>query len=144
MYALIALIICGSATGLIFDIFRAMRAAGKNGVLITVFGDVLFWIISMYMTARCLWIFNNGEIRLFEILGFVFGLFLYILLLEKVILKIFTFVFKNIFNFIDLIYQILLTPFKFLYKIIVVSLYTKLKEKQKSRKVKGHKKNECR
>lgn len=127
IYALIAVTVCGGAVVMLFDVFRAVRAAVKSNAVLTAAEDIAFWIISIYMVTRCLWEFNNGELRFFEAVGFVIGAVLYILLLQKAILKIFTVIFKNIFKFIHLICQILLTPPRFLYKILLVPLYKKVK-----------------
>lgn len=127
IYALIAVTVCGGAVVMLFDVFRAIRAAVKSNAVLTAAEDIAFWIISIYMVSRCLWEFNNGELRFFEAAGFVIGAVLYILLLQKGILRIFTVIFKNIFKFIHLICQILLTPPRFLYKILLVPLYKTLK-----------------
>lgn len=127
IYALIAITVCGGAVVMLFDIFRAVRAAGKSNAFLTAAEDIAFWIISIYMVSKCLWVFNNGELRFFEAAGFVIGAVLYILLLQKIILTVFTVIFKNIFKFIHLICQILLTPPRFLYKILLVPLYVRVK-----------------
>ena len=128
IFALFALTLCGTVVAMLFDMFRAIRAAGKGNAVATVLEDILFWIASLYIVAKCLWVFNNGELRFFEAVGFVIGVILYILLLQKIIFKIFTVIFINIFKFIHLICQILLTPLRFLYKILLVPLYVGLKK----------------
>lgn len=128
IFALFALTLCGAAVAMLFDMFRAMRAVGKGNAAATVLEDILFWIASIYIVAKCLWVFNNGELRFFEAVGFVIGIILYILLLQRIIFKIFKVIFVNIFKFIHLICQILLTPPRFLYKILLVPLYVRLKK----------------
>ena len=131
IYALIALTLCGAFSAMLFDVFRAMRAAGKNGAFMTAAEDICFCAVTAFAVWKCLWIFGSGELRLFEILGFAIGAILYILLLQKVILKIFTVIFKNIFKFLHFISQILLTPLRFLYKILLVPLYLRLVRRSK-------------
>lgn len=128
VFALFALTLCGATVTMVFDVFRAMRAAGKENAAATVLEDILFWIISLCIVAKCLWVFNSGELRFFEVVGFIIGAILYILLLQKIFFNIFTVIFVNIFKFLHLICQILLTPLRFLYKILLVPLYVVIKK----------------
>lgn len=127
VYALAAMTICGGACTLLFDIFRAVRTVKKHGKLMLAVEDFCFCVLSTALVWKCLWNFNGGELRLFEVLGFVIGAILYILLLQKVFFLFFTVIFKNIFKFFDFILQILLTPLRFLYKILLVPLFRRQK-----------------
>lgn len=99
----------GAGAGLLFDIFRAVKRAAN--IKKAAAADALYWII---MTAAVWYAFlylMDGSIRGFEIFGLLLGVFLYFMLLSSVVLKIFV----NLFKFF---FKILLTPARFLYKII--------------------------
>ncbi len=126
-YALIASALCGAGSVMLYDVFRAIRLSVKQNGFFVFLEDVIFWCVCTAAMWNCLWRFNNGEVRAFEIAGFVIGALLYILTLQKLFFVLFKVIFKNIFKFIHLIFQILLTPPKFLYKILLVPLCAKLK-----------------
>ena len=127
IYALAAMTACGGGAVMLFDMFRAVRSSMKTNAFLTAAEDFAFVVITGYVTSKCLWIFNSGQLRFFEGAGFVIGAVLYILTLEKPFFGIFKVIFKNIFKFLHLISQILLTPAAFLYKILLVPLYEKLR-----------------
>ena len=116
---------------MLFDVFRAVRAAAKHGRLMTAAEDACFCVLSVFIIWKCLWIFSGGELRLFEIIGFAAGAVLYILSLRRVFFLGFTIIFKNIFKFFNFIFQIRLTPLRFLYKILLVPLYLRHKDRGK-------------
>ena len=137
VYALIASVLCGAGAVMLFDMLRAIRLSVKQNNFFVIIEDTFFWCVCITGMWNCLWHFNNGAVRAFEILGFGIGALLYILILQKLFFIIFKAVFKNIFKFIHLIFQILLTPPRFLYKILLVPLCTKIKSVRRGRYRKG-------
>ena len=111
---------CGGIVCLVFDIMRGLRRAIGERKICTHISDLIFWVTSAAVCMFCLWNFNSGEIRLFEFVGFSIGCVLYFLLLSAVVLKVFTLIFVNILKFMRFVLKILLTPAKFLYKIVIV------------------------
>ena len=96
---------------MLFDVFRAVRAAAKHGRLMTAAEDACFCVLSVFIIWKCLWIFSGGELRLFEIIGFAAGAVLYILSLRRVFFLVFTIIFKNLMYYFYLLlnyYEILL------------------------------------
>ena len=111
---------CGGIVCFVFDIMRGLRRAVGEREICTHISDFIFWAASAVVCMFCLWNFNSGEIRLFEFVGFFGGCVLYFLLLSAVVLKVFTLIFVNILKFMRFVLKILLTPAKFLYKIVIV------------------------
>lgn len=126
-YALLATTLCGAGAVMLFDMMRAIRHSIKQNRVLVFFEDLLFWIICIFAVWKCLWYFNDGELRFYEAAGFAIGALLYILLLQKLFFGVFKVIFKNIFKFTHLIFQILLTPLRFLYKILLVPLCSKMR-----------------
>lgn len=96
-------ILNGILISIIFDFFRALRIAFKTSDIITYIEDIIFWIISGILSIFFIFIFSQGEIRNYTIMGIIIGIILYILLLSHFILiflsRILTYM-KNITLFI--------------------------------------------
>lgn len=127
-------IIFGVLSGALFDFGRSLRKAygGKNAL--TIAEDTVFTIV--YITALIIlcYFFDEGRIRYYHILGAIFGILFYSLLLSNVVLKFFCathmFFIKNILSpFLKLI-KMILKPFKLLL-IKIISLIKKVKRKTK-------------
>lgn len=116
-YLFLIFVINGFIIGLLFDFFRILRRSFKTTDIITYIEDFLFWILAGIILLYSIFIFNNGEIRLFLFLGVIFGIILYMLLLSKFIIKINVKIIKFITNIIQKIINIILIPFKFLKKL---------------------------
>lgn len=106
-YLFFIFIINGIVIGLLFDFFRISRKVFKTNDVMTYIEDVLFWILTGAIVLYSIFIFNNGEIRLFMFLGIVLGAFIYMILISSYVIKINV----KIINF-------LMIPFKFIYKIL--------------------------
>ncbi len=109
------MIVCGAALSALFDLFRAARMAAKQGTVAVNVSDTVFWIVAAFALTACVWNFNGGIFRFYEVVGVILGCVFYFL-----ILKLFLLIIKNILKFAGLILKILLTPWRFLYKILVV------------------------
>ena len=107
-------IIVGIIISLIFDAFRILRKAIKTTDIITYFEDVLFWIITMFIILISIFIFNNGELRLYIFIGMIVGIMFYLMFISKYIIK-FGISFLKILN---RIINIAFKPFLFMIKIL--------------------------
>ena len=115
LYVFFISFISGIICSAIFDFFRISRKRYKQKTFLINISDVLFWIISCIICYGCIFFTNNGKIRLYEFIAIAIGGFIYFLLLNR----FFNVVFVNFFKIIEIILKILLTPTRFLYKIIV-------------------------
>ena len=129
VYVFLAMIICGGALAVVFDMLRAMRMVLNPSAVIVSASDILFWIFAAYVISAAAWNFNSGIFRFYEPLGIILGAVFYFLLFSKWILKLFLFIFENILKFAKFIFKILLTPPKFLYKILIVPIIGVIKNK---------------
>ena len=87
LYCFLMFILVGSIVGILFDIFRVIRQSFTNSDLMTTLEDVIFCIISGSIILISLFLFNNGEVRNYIIIGIVFGLLIYFKLLGKILRK---------------------------------------------------------
>ena len=117
VYLFLIFIINGVIIGILFDFFRILRKSFKTSDIITYFEDFLFWILTGFSILYFIFVFNNGEIRLFMFLGIAVGIALYMLIFSSLFIKInvsvITF-FKRIFI---KVLEIILIPFRFLKKL---------------------------
>ena len=122
-YLFLVFSLTGISIGLLFDFFRVLRKSFKTSDIVTSIGDILFWILTGIIILYNIWYFNNGEIRLFMILGIILGTIIYMLTLSNVILKIFFSILTFLKKIIMQLLKILEVPFKpivLIYKKICV------------------------
>lgn len=111
-------IVNGFLIGLLFDFFRILRKTFKTNDLMTYIEDILFWILTGCIILYSIFIFNNGEIRLFLFLGILLGILLYMLFLSSHIIKVNVTIINFLKKIIGSMLNILLTPLRYIYQII--------------------------
>lgn len=111
-------IVNGFLIGLLFDFFRILRKTFKTNDMMTYIEDILFWILTGCIILYSIFVFNNGEIRLFLFIGIILGILLYMLFLSSHIIKVNVTIINFLKKIIGSILHILLTPLKYMYQII--------------------------
>lgn len=104
----------GIFLSIIFDIFRILRRSFKTSDIVTNIQDVIFGIITGLTILLSIFLFNNGELRLYIFIGFLIGIIVYMLFISKYFIKLNV----TIINFIKKIINVLTKPFKILFKFI--------------------------
>lgn len=117
-YLFLIFIANGIIIGILFDFFRILRRAFKTNDIITYIEDLLFWILTGIIILYSIFIFNNGEIRLFMFLAITLGVLIYILLFSSYVIKINVTIINLIKKIIIKIFVFLSIPFKYFYKFI--------------------------
>lgn len=132
-YLFLVFSLTGVAIGILFDFFRILRRSIKTSNLATYIQDILFWILTGIIVLYSIWYFNNGELRIFVLLGLIIGILIYMTTLSSIIVKIFTKILVFGIN-------ILKVPFKIIYSLIskiitgIVVLFNKFTKKLKIKK----------
>ncbi len=80
--------ISGIVIGMFFDIFRILRKSFRTPDIITYIEDILFWLITGFFLIFILFFISNGEIRIYSIIGLLFGSILYMLTISKYFINI--------------------------------------------------------
>lgn len=88
LFAIAITLLSGFLLGLFFDLYRVLRALWRPGPLWTRLGDLLFWLFAFCLLYSLLLLGNWGEMRLYVVLGWGLGLFLYIRFLSRRIVVI--------------------------------------------------------
>ncbi len=108
----------GIIIGLLFDFFRILRKSFKTKDFITYIEDIIFWILTGFIILYSTFTFNNGEIRLFLFVGIILGILLYMLFISSYVIKINVSIITFIKKLVIKIFNIVIIPFKFIYKLI--------------------------
>ncbi len=108
-----------------WDVFFVLHeAAGVSGVIgavIDFLSPLSFAVIIWYAVLFA----AGGEVRLYVFLCMLAGAVLYALTARRLVLRVLYVIFENILKILGFIFKILLTPARFLYKMICVGLYAK-------------------
>lgn len=113
-YLFLIFTVNGILIGLLFDFFRIARKVFYTNDFVTYIQDILFWILAGSMMLYSIFVFNNGEIRLFMFLGVILGAFIYMVFVSSYIIKINV----KIINMLKKIFKILIVPFKVIYQML--------------------------
>ena len=87
-YLFLIFIINGILIGLLFDFFRISRKVVKTNNFVTYIEDIIFWILTGFIILYSIFIFNNGQLRLYMFLGIILGTIIYMLFISSYIIKI--------------------------------------------------------
>ena len=117
-YLFLIFIANGVIIGILFDFFRILRKTFKTADFITYIEDFIFWILTGAIVLYSIFIFNNGQIRLFMFLGIGIGVIIYMLLLSSYFIKINVSTLNFLKNILSKIIKTISIPIKQFYKII--------------------------
>ena len=121
IFKLLFFVLVGIIIGLIFDFFRIIRKCFKTPDIVTYIHDILFLLISALILIFSIFIFNNGELRAYILLGILLGFAIYFFIISKYII----FIFSNIINFLK---KIIINPIFQLFKKISKIVNIKFKK----------------
>ena len=113
-YLFFIFIINGVLIGLLFDFFRITRKVISTNDIVTYLEDIIFWILSGAIVLYSIFIFNNGQLRLFLFLGLIIGALFYMVFISSYMIKINI----KLIHIAKKILGIILIPFKFFYKTL--------------------------
>ena len=117
----------GALISFIYDFLRVKRRVVKTGAIMLGVEDILFWLFASLISYIALFTSNDGQVRSFTIIGFIFGIFMYYKFISKFVIKIFVSILKllikiirSILKFIFRIIIFISSPFKFIFKVIKI------------------------
>lgn len=132
-YLFIVFSLTGVVIGILFDFFRILRRSFKTSNIITYVEDVLFWILTGVLILYNIWYFNNGEIRIYMLLGIIMGLLIYMLTLSNIIVSLFSKILKMLIRILEIPFKTIISIF---HKIItiIIKIFNKFTKKIKIKK----------
>lgn len=117
-YLFLIFIANGIIIGFLFDFFRILRKSFKTADIVTYLEDFIFWILTGVIILYSIFVFNNGEIRLYLFFGIAIGIISYMLLASKYIIKINVTIINYFKKTISILFHFLSIPFKIIHKLI--------------------------
>lgn len=118
-YMLAVAIMGGMLLGFIWDIYRLIRCFIKLGKAGTAIGDVVYWILSIYIGVQLIFDLSYGNVRLFILMGFMLGALLYFYGISRYILKMLIFIVNSILRFVKKIIDFLIGPIKVIVNFVI-------------------------
>lgn len=111
-------VLCGSIIMVLYDILSLARNAGTFSILVCNICDGIFVVCAACVMIFVVFCSSNGYVRAYEFIGATIGGLLYKILLGRYFTLILQKILLYIYSFFTKIFKILLTPIKFMYKII--------------------------
>ena len=119
-YLFLIFTVNGILIGFLFDIFRILRKSFKTNDLVTYIEDIIFWILTGIIILFSMCKFCDGELRGFTIIGIAMGVILYMLTISTYVIKVFVFIINILKTIIVKTINIIIYPFKFIFKPISI------------------------
>jgi len=137
----------GIIIGLLFDFFRILRKSFKTKDIITYIQDIIFWILTGIIILYSTFTFNNGEIRLFMILGIILGAIIYMIFISSYVIKVNLAILTVVKKILYKIFYAISIPFNIIYKMIkkivihpITFLIINIRKKSTKLAIKNHNK----
>lgn len=111
-YMLAVSVMGGMFLGFIWDIYRLFRHYVKLGNLGTALGDIVYWVVSIYISVQLIFDLSYGNVRFFILMGFLVGALLYFYGISRYILKALIFVVDTLLKLVKKVISIVIGPIK--------------------------------
>lgn len=86
VYVFLYSILTGAILGLLFDFFRGFRFEGIKDIWVYL-QDIIFWLITAVIIIISAFLINEGELRIYMLIGYLLGSIFYMLLFSKIVLS---------------------------------------------------------
>lgn len=121
-------VLCGVIIMVLYDVLSIARRTGGFSILVCNICDGIFVVCAACVMIFVIFCVSNGYVRAYEFMGAAIGGLLYKILLGRYLSFILQKILSFIYAFFTKIFKLLLTPIKFMYKIIcsIIGLLYKL------------------
>lgn len=83
IYFFLSTVVAGIAVGILFDTYRIITGSNTINQIIMAISDLLFWILCALIIFIFLLFTNNGELRIYTVIGLLAGILFYFKLASK-------------------------------------------------------------
>jgi spore cortex biosynthesis protein YabQ len=128
-------VVIGAVIGFVYDLFRVIRKIVPHANLMTSIEDMLYWIIVSLLMFYVMLNQNNGEIRIFTVMGAFLGMLLYFLTVSKLFMAVSLTIVAFIKKILLVLFEIVMTPFRLIYKMLEKPIFLCRKKLKKFRNV---------
>jgi spore cortex biosynthesis protein YabQ len=111
-------VLLGAAVGIVYDCFRIIRLAFRHPDFLTQIEDLIYWLVSTLIIFYVILHRNNGEVRIYALLGVLLGMIIYFCTLSRLIMKISVTIINLVKKIIHFLITIVLFPFKLILKLL--------------------------
>jgi spore cortex biosynthesis protein YabQ len=118
-YIFLSTVYAGLIIGFLYDCCRMVRKMIRAGVVITGVLDLLFWSIIGVLSFLVLFYVNDGNVRIYTLLGFAVGWILYLLSLSRFVMLSLNWIYDTLAKLIQWLVKIILWPFVKLWRVLV-------------------------
>lgn len=118
LYSFFIYLISGMVIGVFFDIFRILRKSFHTPDFITYIEDILFWLFTGFFLLFILFQCNNGEIRIYHVIGLIIGAIFYMISISKLFIKINVLILTFLKDILYKTVRVILYPMKLFLKIV--------------------------
>ena len=112
-------LLSGAASMALWDVLYGLRRAMIRGMIGNFFLDTLWWAVTVLLFLGTVWQVTEWRLRFFEVFAWVMGAALWHFTLRRLIRRGSELVFGIFLKIISIFFKILLTPARFLYKILL-------------------------
>lgn len=91
VYVFFYSILTGIILGILFDFFRGFRYEGIRDIWVYL-QDIIFWLITAITIIVSAFLINEGELRIYMLIGYLLGAIFYMLLFSKIVLSVLKFI----------------------------------------------------
>ena len=128
-------ILVGAGLFLLYDVLRIFRRIVPHGNIWISVEDFIYWIICTGVVFVMLYWENDGMVRGFALMGLVFGMALYYLLLSRYIISANVLILKTVLGYIHKVFQIFFGPIMRIGKKVGQFLIKRLKKVARAVKI---------
>ena len=89
-------LLVGMGLVLVYDVFRILRRVIKHGTVLISIEDCCFWILCTVAVFLLLYRQNDGMVRLFAFIGILIGMWIYLAVFSRFIIRFFVWIFRKI------------------------------------------------
>lgn len=122
VFTLLYSTLAGITIAAIYDLFKILRKTTKAGIFFSAITDIVFWILATAIMFFVIFNVNNGKLRWYQFFGAFSGGIIWFLLFSRPFIFLICRFIDIFFKIFEFFLKILLTPLKFMYNIIYVSL----------------------
>jgi spore cortex biosynthesis protein YabQ len=117
-------VIWGMVLLVIYDVLRILRRVIKHNAFFVAFQDIIYWVVSSVLIFHMMYNQNNGIIRGFAILAMLLGMIIYHGIFSEFLVEgissVINKVIYTIYKIISKTIHIILSPFRFIGKRLMI------------------------
>lgn len=125
LFVFLICVLAGIISSVFFDCLRCLRKVHSPGRVLLIFEDLVFFLFISFVVIYAGFRFNDGRIRYYQLLGMIFGMLVYSLLMSRLVVRIIEFTGRMIYRYVIKNLQKIISFFR----RIFLNIYKKIKSR---------------